>query len=104
MSPIILLIIFAISTGVGYMIIKNVPSLLHTPLMSGMNALSGITILGAVAAVGLAVLAKGQDNQLLAHTLGGLAIIAATVNVVGGFWVTHRMLQMFSKSKKRRSK
>ncbi len=104
MSPVILLVIFAVSTGVGYVIIKNVPSLLHTPLMSGMNALSGITILGAVAAVGLAVLAKGNDNQLLAHILGRLAIIAATVNVVGGFLVTHRMLKMFNKSKKRRAK
>lgn len=93
MNPVFLIVIFALATGVGYVIIKNVPSLLHTPLMSGMNALSGITILGAVAAVGLSVAATGQ-------ILGGLAVVAATVNVVGGFGVTHRMLRMFDKKKK----
>ncbi|MFA7584329.1 MAG: NAD(P) transhydrogenase subunit alpha [Proteiniphilum sp.] len=93
MNPVFLIVIFALATGVGYVIIKNVPSLLHTPLMSGMNALSGITILGAVAAVGLSVAATGQ-------ILGGLAVVAATVNVVGGFGVTHRMLKMFDKKKK----
>ena len=93
MNPFFLIVIFAVTTGVGYVIIRNVPSLLHTPLMSGMNALSGITILGAVAAVGLSVAATGQ-------ILGGLAVVAATVNVVGGFGVTHRMLKMFDKKKK----
>ncbi len=88
MNPIFLILIFAVATTVGYFIIKNVPSLLHTPLMSGMNALSGITILGAIAAV------------LPGQILGGLAVVAATVNVVGGFGVTHRMLKMFDKKKK----
>ncbi len=101
MNPIYLIIVFAIATTVGYFIIKNVPSLLHTPLMSGMNALSGITILGAIAAVGLSVLANNSNQLLLGQILGGVAIVAATVNVVGGFGVTHRMLKMFS-SKKRR--
>ncbi|MGI6320873.1 MAG: NAD(P) transhydrogenase subunit alpha [Bacteroidales bacterium] len=104
MSPFILLIIFAASTGLGYVIIKNVPSLLHTPLMSGMNALSGITILGAIAAVGLSVLSKNSNEILLGQIFGGLAIIAATVNVVGGFLVTHRMLKMFNKNKKGRNR
>jgi len=96
----LLILIFAVATGVGYMIIRNVPSLLHTPLMSGMNALSGITLLGAVAAVGLSVAAIRQQDLLLGQILGGLAIIAATLNVVGGFGVTHRMLKMFDKKKR----
>lgn len=100
MNPIFLILIFAVATIVGYFIIKNVPSLLHTPLMSGMNALSGITILGAVAAVGLSVIAVKQQDVVLGQILGGLAVIAATVNVVGGFGVTHRMLKMFDKRKK----
>ena len=100
MNPFILIVVFAVATVVGYFIIKNVPSLLHTPLMSGMNALSGITILGAVAAVGLSVIAVKQQDVLLGQILGGLAVIAATVNVVGGFGVTHRMLKMFDKKKK----
>lgn len=100
MNPIYLILIFVVSTLIGYFIIKNVPSLLHTPLMSGMNALSGITILGAIAAVGIAMISDNQ-NTILAHVFGGIAIIAATVNVVGGFGVTHRMLKMFNKKKKK---
>lgn len=100
MNPIILLLIFGAATLIGYFIIKNVPSLLHTPLMSGMNALSGITILGAVTAVGLSALASSQGAVVLGQIIGGIAIIAAMVNVVGGFGVTHRMLSMFNKNKK----
>lgn len=99
MNPIILILIFVVATLVGYYIIKNVPSLLHTPLMSGMNALSGITILGAITAVGLSVLFADQ-SIVVGQILGGLAVVAATVNVVGGFGVTHRMLKMFDKKKK----
>lgn len=99
MNPIYLILIFIVATLVGYFIIKNVPSLLHTPLMSGMNALSGITILGAVVAVGLSVLYEDQ-SIVVGQILGGLAVIAATVNVIGGFVVTHRMLKMFNKKKK----
>lgn len=98
MNPIILIVIFVVATIIGYYIIKNVPSLLHTPLMSGMNALSGITIIGAVSAVGLSVLYEDQ-SIVVGQILGGLAVIAATVNVVGGFGVTHRMLKMFHKKK-----
>jgi len=88
MSPVIMIAIFGISTIVGYMLIKNVPSLLHTPLMSGMNALSGITILGALSATGAAV---HTGNRLL----GFIAIFLAMLNVSGGFGITHRMLSMF---------
>ncbi len=102
MSPVILLLIFIVATGLGYVIIKNVPSLLHTPLMSGMNALSGITILGAIAAVGISALSLKFNHLLLGQIFGGLAIVAATINVVGGFGVTHRMLQMFNKKKNRK--
>lgn len=101
MNPIFLLLIFLVATVVGYLIIKNVPSLLHTPLMSGMNALSGITLLGSIAAVGLSVKAMSSGQVLTGEILGGIAIIAATVNVVGGFGVTHRMLKMFDKKKKK---
>jgi NAD(P) transhydrogenase subunit alpha len=89
MSPIIMIAIFVISTIVGFKLIKNVPSLLHTPLMSGMNALSGITILGALSATGAAVY---TGNRLL----GFLAIFLAMLNVAGGFGITHRMLSMFN--------
>ena len=100
MNPLILILVFIVTSIVGYFIIKNVPSLLHTPLMSGMNALSGITLLGAIAAVGLTLFAVESDVRLLGQILGGIAVIAATVNVVGGFGVTHRMLKMFDKKKK----
>ena len=85
MNPLILVLIFVAATIIGYFLIKNVPSLLHTPLMSGMNALSGVTIIGA----------------LWGQVLGALAIILATINVVGGFGVTHRMLRMFQQKKKK---
>ncbi|MFA5235589.1 MAG: NAD(P) transhydrogenase subunit alpha [Bacilli bacterium] len=89
----ILLGIFVVSTMVGYILIRKVPSLLHTPLMSGMNALSGITLIGAL--VALAVTFRNQT--VLSMILASLAAIAATVNVVAGFGVTHRMLLMFRK-------
>ena len=89
LHPLILLAIFAAATVVGYFLIKNVPSLLHTPLMSGMNALSGITILGALTATAAAA-------QTGSKVLGHAAIILAMLNVAGGFGVTHRMLRMFS--------
>ncbi len=83
-----LCVLFVISAVVGYFLISQVPSLLHTPLMSGMNALSGITVLGALAAA-----AHGHQGLAFA------AIILAMVNVVGGFWVTDLMLKMFKKEK-----
>ena len=80
--------IFALAIFVGFEIITKVPPTLHTPLMSGSNAISGITITGAILAVHL-------DSTILTVTLGFLAIFLATLNVIGGFLVTHRMLGMF---------
>ena len=88
MNTFLLLLIFVAATAVGYKLLREVPPLLHTPLMSGMNALSGVTVLGALAATAAAV-ARGD------RTLGAVAVALATVNVVGGFAVTHRMLRMF---------
>lgn len=96
--PFILVLVFIVCTVLGYFIIRNVPSLLHTPLMSGMNALSGVTIVGAISATGVALLSGG--DSWLAQLCGCLAIVLAAVNVFGGFGVTHRMLQMFNKKKK----
>ena len=94
MSSLVLILIFIVATICGYKLIKNVPSLLHTPLMSGMNALSGITILGAITTVSIIA---NKYNIFLGSILGGSAIILAMVNVAGGFGVTHRMLKMFIK-------
>ena len=93
----ILLIVFAVATVVGYLLIGNVPSLLHTPLMSGMNALSGITVLGALASTGIAL---NSANETVAAIFGCVAVALAMINVVGGFNVTDRMLKMFEKKPK----
>lgn len=93
----ILLGVFLVATIVGYFLINNVPSLLHTPLMSGMNALSGITVLGALIATAFVIKA---DFPFLSALLGGVAIIVAMVNVIGGFAVTDRMLKMFDRKGK----
>lgn len=95
---IILVAVFLVSTILGYILINNVPSLLHTPLMSGMNALSGITIVGALIAT--AIVSKGT-NGIVSSLFGGLAIIVASINLFGGFGVTDRMLKMFKKKEKR---
>lgn len=93
-DPITMLIagltVFALACFVGFEIITKVPPTLHTPLMSGSNAISGITLAGAI-------LAAGVEGAGLAKVLGVVAIVAATINVVGGFLVTHRMLSMFKK-------
>jgi len=87
-SPLIIgLTIFALAIFVGIEIITKIPPTLHTPLMSGSNAISGITLVGAVLASG--------EYPGFARVLGFVAIILATVNVVGGFLVTHRMLEKF---------
>lgn len=99
MNPIYLILIFLISSFVGYLIIKNVPSLLHTPLMSGMNALAGICLLGAIVTVGYSYQAGGT-GLLAGQIFGGIGVLLATVNVVAGFGVTHRMLRMFNPKKK----
>lgn len=88
MQSLVLIVLFIIAALVGYKVIKKVPALLHTPLMSGMNALSGITILGAITMT-------AANNRTGAQILGALSIILAMLNVVGGFAVTHRMLKMF---------
>ena len=72
---------------------------MHTPLMSGMNALSGISILGAMVAVGIAF---NNGESIIGQIIGGIAISLAAVNVMGGFGVTHRMLRMFNKKKSTR--
>ena len=94
--PLILIAVFIVSTVLGYFVIRNVPSLLHTPLMSGMNALSGVTLVGAISATGVALLA---GSCWMSQVAGGLAIVLAAINVFGGFGVTHRMLKMFDKKK-----
>ena len=90
MNPVFLILIFLVSSLLGYLIIKNVPSLLHTPLMTGMNA---------VVTVGYSYQAGG-GGLLIGQILGGLGIVLATVNVIAGFGVTHRMLKMFQPKKK----
>ena len=82
------LTIFLLAIFLGFEIITKVPPNLHTPLMSGSNALSGITLIGAL-------LSAGLQHSTLTTVLGFTAVVLATVNVVGGFLVTHRMLEMF---------
>jgi H+-translocating NAD(P) transhydrogenase subunit alpha len=83
------LTVFVLAIFIGFEVINKVPPLLHTPLMSGSNAISGITIIGAMLSV--------ATPDPLSTTLGFVAIVLATINVVGGFLVTHRMLGMFRK-------
>jgi len=92
----ILIGVFIAATVAGYLLITNVPSRLHTPLMSGMNALSGVTIIGAILATAAAL---NSSNPVTGYIFGSLAIILAMVNVAGGFAVTNRMLKMFGKKK-----
>lgn len=85
-----LLFILMLSVFLGFELINKVPATLHTPLMSGANAISGITVVGAVALA-------GSGNQDLAQWLGAGAVALASVNVVGGYMVTDRMLGFFKK-------
>ncbi len=87
-DPAVALTILVLSLFVGFEVISKVPPLLHTPLMSGSNAISGITIVGAL-------MAAGSGEHTLSTVLGFIAIVLATINVVGGFLVTNRMLAMF---------
>ncbi len=80
--------VFVLAVYIGFEIITKVPPTLHTPLMSGSNAISGITLIGAV-------ISTRVDNPKLATILGVCAVAFAMVNVVGGYMVTHRMLDMF---------
>ncbi len=84
------LYVFMLATFVGYQVISRVPPLLHTPLMSGTNAISGISLVGSLVAAG------AQHNQV-STALGFVAVICASINVVGGFLITDRMLRMFKK-------
>lgn len=79
---------------VGIEVIGRVPSVLHTPLMSGANAIHGVVIIGAIIVMG-----KAEQDNYVALTLGFIAVILGTLNVVGGFVVTDRMLEMFKKRK-----
>ena len=90
MDLFLLLTIFMLAIFVGFEVITKVPPTLHTPLMSGSNAISGITIIGAIIVV-------STQQTWWSTTLGFLAVVFATVNVVGGFLVTHRMLSMFKR-------
>ncbi len=89
----LLFFVFVLSIFLGFELINKVPSQLHTPLMSGSNAISGITIVGAL------IIAGHSENSALATALGFLAIVLATINVVGGYLVTDRMLSMFKTRK-----
>lgn len=93
--------VFVGATIIGYFLINNVPSLLHTPLMSGMNALSGVTILGALISTALAVV---SDSKAIGYIFGSLAIILAMINLAGGFYITDKMLNMIVKKKKKGAK
>lgn len=84
------LTVFVLAVFVGFEVISKVPPMLHTPLMSGSNAISGITLIGAL-------VAAGYGGGALTSILGFLAVLFAAVNVVGGFLVTDRMLRMFKK-------
>lgn len=88
-ETLLLLFAFVLAIFLGFELISKVPSQLHTPLMSGSNAISGISIVGALLAAG------STDNGTLNTVLGVVAVVCATINVVGGYLVTHRMLGMF---------
>jgi len=87
----LLLFIFVLAAFLGFELIAKVPSQLHTPLMSGSNAISGITIVGALLAAG------ADDGSMTTTILGTTAVALATINVIGGYLVTDRMLGMFKK-------
>ncbi|MEI7803145.1 MAG: NAD(P) transhydrogenase subunit alpha [Bacteroidota bacterium] len=87
--------ILILSVFLGIEVISHVPSVLHTPLMSGANAIHGVVIIGAIIVMG-----QAEPDNYLALTLGFLAVVLGTLNVVGGFVVTDRMLELFKKKKK----
>ena len=92
MNLVALLTIFVLAIFVGFEVITKVPPTLHTPLMSGSNAISGITIVGAL-------IAAGAGESTTSTVLGFIAVVFASVNVVGGFLVSHRMLEMFRRKR-----
>ena len=91
------LYVFVLAAFLGYQIISRVPPLLHTPLMAATNAMSGISLVGSL-------VAAGADHNRLATILGFIAVVCATMNVVGGFLITDRMLGMFQRDAGRRKR
>ncbi len=85
-----LIYVFVLAAFLGYQVISRVPSLLHSPLMSATNAISGISLVGSL-------VTAGSNDSTLSTVLGFLAVTSATINVVGGFWITERMLRFFRK-------
>ena len=96
MTLLIALTLLVLAAFLGLELINKVPATLHTPLMSGSNAVSGITLIGAMVSAGI-------DHSTLTTTLGFVAVVLATINVVGGFLVTGRMLAMFTSKREKRS-
>lgn len=94
MTLLIALTLFVLAVFLGLELISKVPATLHTPLMSGSNAISGITLIGAL-------VSAGTEHSTLTTCLGFVAVVLATINVVGGFLVTNRMLSMFAGRKRR---
>ena len=90
MEMMLLLFVLVLSIFLGFELINKVPSTLHTPLMSGANAISGITLVGAI-------LSSGGESSSITITLGTIAVFLASLNVVGGYLVTNRMLRVFKK-------
>jgi NAD(P) transhydrogenase subunit alpha len=88
------LYVFVLAGFVGFQVITKVPALLHTPLMSATNAISGISLVGSL-------VAAGADRGVMSTALGLIAVTAATINVVGGFMITDRMLKMFKREERR---
>jgi len=91
------LYVFILAAFVGFQVITKVPQLLHTPLMSATNAISGISLVGSL-------VAAGSELMTVSKMLGVVAVTAATINVVGGFLITDRMLKMFKKDKREEKK
>lgn len=87
----------ALCLFLGIEVIANVPAILHTPLMSGANAISGVILIGAII-----IMLKVDPTDYLSLTLGGLAVLLGTLNIAGGFFVTGRMLAMFSTNKQKK--
>ena len=93
LTVIIQFYVFVLAAVVGYQVITKVPPLLHTPLMSAANAMTGISLVGSI-------VAAGSNHGRLSSVLGTIAVVCATINVVGGFLITDRMLKMFKRDRK----
>jgi H+-translocating NAD(P) transhydrogenase subunit alpha len=94
LTSVIQLYVFVLAGFVGFQVISRVPPLLHTPLMSAANALTGISLVGSL-------VAAGSNRGTVSSVLGFIAVVCATVNVVGGFLITDRMLKMFKRDRKK---